>query len=74
MKGVLRTIIGWFVTVGGLLGFGAALYFMMVDNTSSFATIVTDIGLFALFAAIGIFCIYQLVKILKGDRSKEIEQ
>lgn len=36
--------------------------------------IVTDIGLMALFAAIGIFCIYQLVKILKGDRSKETEQ
>ena len=74
MKGILRTIIGWFVTVGGLVGFGAAIYFMMVDNSSSFAMIMTDIGLMALFVAIGIFCIYQLVKILKGDRSKEIEQ
>ncbi len=74
MKGVLRTIIGWFVTVGSLVGFGAALYYMMVDYNSSFAMIITDIGVMALFAAIGSFCIYQLVKILKGDRSKEIEQ
>ncbi|MHA1221884.1 MAG: hypothetical protein ACTSP3_01235 [Candidatus Heimdallarchaeaceae archaeon] len=71
IKGILRTITGWLVTVGGLAGFGAAIYFMMVDNSSSIAMIVTDLGLTLLFSAIGIFCVYQLVKIIQGKTRTE---
>ncbi|MHA1317941.1 MAG: hypothetical protein ACTSQ6_10540 [Candidatus Heimdallarchaeaceae archaeon] len=68
----IREILGWGITIGSTFAFGFVMFYMLKwPDMSAWYMYLTDVGIVLILTAIGIFCVYQLVKIIQSKVYKE---
>ncbi len=68
----IRETLGWLVTLGSTFAFGFVMFYILKwPDMSAWYMYLTDVGIVLILLAIGIFCIYQLVKIIQSKVYKE---
>ncbi|MFW9992391.1 MAG: hypothetical protein ACFFD4_10115 [Candidatus Odinarchaeota archaeon] len=73
VQGRVRQIMGWLLNIGSIIAFGFAVILMFYphfDPTANmdWAILPIDLGITLFVAGIALFCLHQLVEILKGKK------
>ncbi len=66
IKGVIKEVIGWILTIGSILAFGFAVPYMFttLGADTSFYFLMIDVGIMFFVAGIAVLCLYMALEIL----------
>ena len=67
IQGRARQISGWLLTVGSVVAFGFTVIYMFKDQVT-WTYYFFDLGLTLIVIAIVLFCVHELIEILKGKK------
>lgn len=75
IKGNYRLLLGWFLLLGTVIGFGFAVVYMLrtPDMDKILWFLLIDIGVSLIFVGVAIFCLLLLVKSHSGTMKNEAE-